>query len=130
MYQSPIRSGAATSPKLGPGKMALPGCRPRPLHAPDSGLGVVEKARRRAGYQGTGHGLRATWQTSGSVDSLGSRVAGRIQPVVATPLIEVFMGRPAGWMQKLTGRGTMRSLGAPPSAACCCRAHGVSKEFA
>jgi transposase InsO family protein len=23
------------------------------------------------------------------------------------------MGRPAGWMQKLTGRGTMRSPGAP-----------------
>ena len=23
------------------------------------------------------------------------------------------MGRPAGWMQKLTGRGAMRSLGAP-----------------
>ena len=28
-------------------------------------------------------------------------------------LIEVFMGRPAGWMQKLTGRGAMRSPGAP-----------------
>ena len=25
----------------------------------------------------------------------------------------VFMGRPAGWMQKLTGRGAMRSPGAP-----------------
>ncbi|EPK4321180.1 helix-turn-helix domain-containing protein, partial [Pseudomonas aeruginosa] len=37
-----------------------------------------------------------------------------IQPVVATPLIvEVFMGRPAGWMQELTGRGAMRSPGAP-----------------
>jgi transposase InsO family protein len=34
---------------------------------------------------------------------------GRIQPVVATPLTkEVFMGRPAVWMQKLTGRGAMR----------------------
>ena len=28
-------------------------------------------------------------------------------------LIEVSMGRPAGWMQKLTGRGAMRSPGAP-----------------
>jgi hypothetical protein len=27
--------------------------------------------------------------------------------------MEVFMGRPAGWMQKLTGRGAMRSPGAP-----------------
>ena len=27
--------------------------------------------------------------------------------------MEVFMGRPAGWMQKLTGRWTMRSPGAP-----------------
>ena len=39
---------------------------------------------------------------------------GRIQPVVATPLTkEVFVGRPAGWMHKLTGRGAMRSPGAP-----------------
>jgi hypothetical protein len=36
-----------------------------------------------------------------------------IQPVVATPLNEVFMGRPVGWVQKLTGRGAMRSPGAP-----------------
>jgi len=28
-------------------------------------------------------------------------------------IMEVFMGRPAGWMQKLTGRWTMRSPGAP-----------------
>ena len=27
--------------------------------------------------------------------------------------MEVFMERPAGWMQKLTGRGAMRSPGAP-----------------
>jgi transposase len=27
--------------------------------------------------------------------------------------MEVFMGRPAGWMQKLTKRGAMRSPGAP-----------------
>ena len=39
---------------------------------------------------------------------------GQIQSVVATPLIkEVFMGRPAGWMHKLTGQGAMRSPGAP-----------------
>ncbi|PWK28112.1 hypothetical protein C7534_14023 [Pseudomonas sp. OV226] len=38
---------------------------------------------------------------------------GRIQPVVATPLNEVFMGRPADWMQNLTERGAMRSPGAP-----------------
>ena len=30
-----------------------------------------------------------------------------------TLILEVFMGRPAGWMQKLTGRGAMRSPGAP-----------------
>ena len=30
-----------------------------------------------------------------------------------TLIMEVFMGRPAGWMQKLTGRGAMRSPGAP-----------------
>lgn len=30
-----------------------------------------------------------------------------------TLTLEVFMGRPAGWMQTLTGRGTMRSPGAP-----------------
>lgn len=39
---------------------------------------------------------------------------GRIQTVVATPsIMEVFMGRPAGWMQTLTGREAMRSPGAP-----------------
>ena len=37
-----------------------------------------------------------------------------IQPVDATPSItEVFMGRSAGWMQNLTGRGAMCSPGAP-----------------
>jgi IS30 family transposase len=30
-----------------------------------------------------------------------------------TLIMEVFMGRPAGWMLKLTGRGAMRSPGAP-----------------
>jgi hypothetical protein len=30
-----------------------------------------------------------------------------------TLIMEVFMGRLAGWMQKLTGRGAMRSPGAP-----------------
>ena len=30
-----------------------------------------------------------------------------------TSIEEVFMGRPAGWMQKLTGRVAMRSLAAP-----------------
>src|SRR3954468_15521861 len=37
-----------------------------------------------------------------------------IQLVVATPLIvEVLMGRPAGWMVALTGRSAMKSPGAP-----------------
>ena len=39
---------------------------------------------------------------------------GRIQLVVAKPsFMEAFMGRPAGWMKKLTGRAVLRSRGAP-----------------
>jgi hypothetical protein len=46
--------------------------------------------------------------------SLRPMQPGRIQPVVATPsIMELFKGRPAGWMQKLTGRGSMCSPGAP-----------------
>ncbi len=57
---------------------------------------------------------RAQSNVGVSHSPLRSAVTGRIQPVVATPLIEeVFMGRPAGWMRKLTGRGAMRSPGAP-----------------
>ena len=48
------------------------------------------------------------------MNSIRIAAVGWIPPVVATHLItEVFMGRPAGWMQKLTKRGVMRSLGAP-----------------
>eukprot|EP01132_Coremiostelium_polycephalum_P011809 gene11809-14445_t len=46
---------------------------------------------------------RATLGNQVRADSTGHR----------NTLIEVFMGRPAGWMQKLTGRGAMRSPGAP-----------------
>lgn len=76
---------------LGPGEMALSGGRAGSLRAPGSGLGVVGKAGRRSGYQGAGYGLRTTRKASGPAVSLGSRVARRIQPVVATPLIESFI---------------------------------------
>src|SRR5690349_19870624 len=76
------------------------------------------------GHGGTAHGgVDATGLTDDAAATateprlappFGSRESGRIQPVDATPVIEeVFMGRPAGWMQKLTGRGAMRSPGAP-----------------
>ncbi len=93
--------------------MALPGCRAGSLRASNCGLGAVEQAGCGSGYQGVGHGLRTAWQASRPAVPLGSGVARRTQSVVATPLIEVYMGRPAGWMQKLTGRGAMRSPGAP-----------------
>jgi hypothetical protein len=93
--------------------MALSGGRAGSIRIQGRGLGVAGKAGCRSGYQSAGHGLRATRKASRSAISPGSRFSGRIQPVVATPLIEVFMGRPAGWMQKLTGRGAMRSPGVP-----------------
>lgn len=37
--------------------------------------------------------------------------------------MEVFMGRPAGWMKKLTGRGAMRSPGAP------CHRNEIERRF-
>ncbi|WER50420.1 IS3 family transposase [Cupriavidus sp. WKF15] len=70
----------------------------QPAHC---GLGHGQPSAYRADVAGTGYGARAA-PPRGCHSPLGSRLPRRIQPVVATPLIkEVFMGRPAGWMQKL-----------------------------
>jgi hypothetical protein len=58
MSQRPIRSGAATSLTSGlrANGVTLAAVLDF-LRAQDSGLDIVGKAGRRAGYQGTGHGL-------------------------------------------------------------------------
>jgi len=55
--------------------MALPGCCAGSLRAPNSGLGIVGKAGRRAGNQDAGHGIPAMRKTSRTTVFLGSRVA-------------------------------------------------------
>ena len=58
----------------------------------------------------TGYNVVASPLAAGALSRGAWWCIGRIQPVVATPLTkEVFIGRPAGWMQKLTGRGAIRS---------------------
>src|SRR5947207_9115011 len=54
---------------------------------------------------------------AGAGASFRCRVAGRIQPVVATPRSGgVCMGRPRGWAAAAAGRPAMRSPGRPPVA--------------
>lgn len=125
--QARSRSGAAalpcggSQPALGcrcdvhsdQGRLLLSGCCARRVQTTHRGLGHGQPPAHRADVAGAGHGAGAATSHFGD-PSFGPGVPGRIQPVVATPLIEeVFMGRPAGWMHKLTGRGAMRSPGAP-----------------
>lgn len=54
------------------------------LVSKQSGSHVYKHAMVERGHQGVGHGLRTVWQASRATVSLGSGLARRIQPVVAT----------------------------------------------
>jgi hypothetical protein len=75
----------------------------------------VRRARDPAGRRAAPPSGQAAGRRHGP--SLGCRIAGRIQPVVATPLSGgVFVGRRPGWAAAAAGRPAMRSPGRPPVA--------------